>query len=276
MELLNHFQADIREFSFFSIKDEELDTLLQKLPKEFRRCYVSDDDLEEIVALTKQQVGEILRDNYIPANRSVMSGEFGEIFAYFFLKEYYLPNVISGPKKWIWKDDKDAPVHKTDIMLFNKGQTASPNDVVVSAEVKAKATGAKSNQVENAIKDMQKDYVSRLALSLNWLRSKYLKDKNIAEYENLERFVKPVEYGTYLKEFKAVVIIDSELVETELAKPRNIGSLDFDHEVIVITFNGLKEVYEQTYEYILNEGGEEYDSGDSRGMDSASPVLEEL
>ncbi|QTB12952.1 DUF1837 domain-containing protein [Lysinibacillus sphaericus] len=276
MQLLNHFELEETEFYIYKLKETELEVLLKKLPKQFRNCYVKDEDLEEIVKITGREIGDILFDNYIPENRSVMSGEFGEIFSYFFLKERYLPTEVEGPRKWLWKDDKNEAVHKTDVMLFNQEDVVSENDLVVSAEIKAKATKSAKNQIENAVNDMKKDYVSRLAVSLKWLQSKYLKDKDAENYKKMERFLKPVEHGTYKKDFKAVIVIDSELLEDEIQKYTQVADLNFAHEIIIITFKGLKECYENVYGEIIYKGENVDDSSNTKEMDSTVSFMENV
>ncbi|QGM29318.1 DUF1837 domain-containing protein [Bacillus sp. N3536] len=276
MQLINHFDMEESEFCIYRIKETELQVLLNKLPREFRQCYVKNEDLEELVQLTGSSMQDILKDNYIPENKSVMSGEFGEIFSYFLLKERYLPISVDGPTKWIWKDDKDQAIQKTDVMLFKQEDIISANDLVVSAEIKAKATKSSNNQLENAVNDMKKDNISRLAVSLKWLKSKYLKDKDIDNSKKLDRFLNPSEFGTYQKDFKAIVVIDSDLLEEEIEKYKRVEDINFDHEIIIFALTGLKNCYETTYEKILFEGESFDDTSKPKEMDNSVTLLENI
>ncbi|PET44267.1 hypothetical protein CN514_22090 [Bacillus sp. AFS001701] len=186
-----------------------------------------------------------------------MSGEFGEILSYFILNEYYLPILLNGPRKWLWKDDRNQAVQKTDVMLFHKEDSPSKKDLLVSAEIKAKATKNKQyDPVYNAVEGAYDDYLRRLGVSLNWLKAKYVKARNLSEIKDLERFLDPVTYGEYTKHFKAIVVIDTELIEAELVRERELKEFNADFEIIFISINNLKSAYESTYEKILVSGSD--------------------
>ncbi|WP_141529482.1 Hachiman antiphage defense system protein HamA [Bacillus sp. AFS001701] len=239
------------------IKPDELENFLEKLPLHFRKCYITDEDLINSVNELSLHYSDLLKDYYLPNPGNVMSGEFGEILSYFILNEYYLPILLNGPRKWLWKDDRNQAVQKTDVMLFHKEDSPSKKDLLVSAEIKAKATKNKQyDPVYNAVEGAYDDYLRRLGVSLNWLKAKYVKARNLSEIKDLERFLDPVTYGEYTKHFKAIVVIDTELIEAELVRERELKEFNADFEIIFISINNLKSAYESTYEKILVSGSD--------------------
>lgn len=255
INILGHFEELNDEYVCLTLKEEEVADFLKKLPSEFRKCYISDAKIKEIADEFGYAYEEIIQNYYTPIPGNVMSGEFGEILSYFILQEYFLPKEISGPKKWRWKDDKDKPIHKTDVMLFHQNATPSQDDTVIAAEVKSKAT--KNNNydpVVNAVEGVKDDYIRRLGTSLTWLKAKYIKDGNVNEVDNLIRFLDPVNYGSFNKEFKAIVVIDSSFLDHEIQRERELAEVGTEYEVIFISIKDLKLIYEDTYRNVIMSG----------------------
>lgn len=245
------------QFILYKLDHNELDCFLSKLPSSFRKCYVRDTQLIKNVKSLKKHYGSILKEFYLPDPGNVMSGEFGEILSYFLLQEYYLPKKLKGPKKWLWKDDRNMPVQKTDIMLFYKEGKPSTEDLLVSAEIKAKATkNNKYDPIHNAVNGAYDDFVRRLAVSLSWLEAKYAKENRVKSLNYLQRFQDPVAFGEYKKHFKAIVVIDDKLAEEEINRKRDIPEFDADFEIILISIKDLKNTYETTYKNILASGSD--------------------
>lgn len=258
IQLLSHFDDEQGDFIILKLKPDETDEFLAKLPSEYRKCYITDENLLASVKEFNMQYSAILKDHYLPDPGYVMSGEFGEILSYFLLKERYLPeNELDGPKKWQWKDDRNQASPKTDVMLFGHSTPPSPNDLLVSAEVKSKATKNNSNDpIKNAVVGVRNDFVSRLSTSLTWLRSKYVKDRNTEEVNRIERFLDPVTYGTYQKHFKAVIVIEDTLLAHEVSRDRDLAKFDAHFEILLVSIQNLKKAYEQTYLSVLASGND--------------------
>ncbi len=233
---------------------------MEKLPVEYRKCYITDEQLIASVRDLSMHYSDLLRDHYLPDPGSVMSGEFGEILSYFLLKERYFPEKkLEGPKKWRWKDDRNHAIQKTDVMLFEWGANPSPNDLLASPESKTKATKNNSyDPSKNAVAGAHDDFVSRLSTSLTWLKSRYVKERNGEQMTRVERFLDPVTHGTYQKHFKAVVVIDDALLADELSRDRDLSEFVFDvnFEILLVSIERLKTAYEQTYENVLTSGSD--------------------
>lgn len=257
MDLLNHFIEEDTEYMTLKLKHQEMQQLMNKLPERFRNCYITDDDLRDRVANLEIAATEVI-ESCVPNIGNVMSGEFGEILSYYILMELYKPLQLDGPKKWIWKEDKNKPIQKTDVVLFNyEVDNPSEEDLIVSAEIKSKATRSNSyDPIKNAIEGANDDYLGRLSKTLIWLKDRYIRDNDGESLRELKRFLNPVNYGTYKKHFKAVAIIDSNLLNEELERERDIDTdiIQDDFGLIIISINNLKNTYETTYEKVIDTG----------------------
>lgn len=246
------------EFAVLKLKSDEIDVFLDKLPVEYRKCYITDEHLVASVRELNMHYSDLLKDHYLPDPGNVMSGEFGEILSYFLLKERYLPEKeLDGPKKWLWKDDRNHAIQKTDVMLFSYGGTPAPDDLLVSGEIKAKTTDSKRyNPIKNAVYGAHEDFVSRLGVSLAWLKSRYVKERDGDRVARVERFLDPVTYGTYHKHFKAVVVIDDALLAEEVARERSLVGFPTEFEILLVSIQGLKSAYERTYRNVITSGSD--------------------
>jgi hypothetical protein len=253
MELISHFTMEESEFLILNLKSDEIDTFIDKLPPMFRKCYVSNKKLKESKEELEMEYSDIMR-SYIPDPGNVMSGEFGEILSYYLLQEKYLPIELLGPKKWLWKDDRNKPVQKTDVIFFNRNDDVpTKDDLLIAAEIKAKATKNNSyDPIKNAVDGAYDDYVRRVGITLSWLKDKYIKEVNKNAVKYLERFRDPIKFGEYRAHYKAIAIIDEQFFESELKRERKLTDIEGEFEIILISIKGLKDVYEETYMKIFD------------------------
>lgn len=261
IQLLTHCVVNEDKFLIFEFSQSGIAQLVKELPAEYRKCYVTDQDLLDRVSRFKRSYTDILREAYVPDDPKIKSAEFAEILSYFLVQEHYRPEyVLTGPKKWRWKEDRNQAVQKTDVILFaRKGNGASEDDLLVAAEVKAKATKKKSyDPIHDAAKGAHTDSTRRLALTLTWLKSQYVKRNNPKAFEYVERFSNPVEHGPYRKHFNAVAVVDEQLVRGELNRGRDLTAYTFSDpfRIIVVSVPSLKPVYESVYEQIPVSGGD--------------------
>jgi len=256
MKILEHFnitqlEADI-DCVLLKLNSEEKDIFLSKLPDDFRKCYVTDKKLKNNISKLRLSKKEIIQ-SYIPKPGNVMSGEFGEIISYFLLKEKYLPLELRGPKKWRSKIDSERPIQYSDIVLFYKKDASKPSkdDLIVTAESKMKATrDTRNHPIQNALNGSIDDSTRRLAITLTWLRERAIKKSKQNNIDYLDRFIKPVAFGAYKKDFKAIAIIDMRLLDDEIEKDLDTDNCVDDLELIIITMDNLKAIYEETYQSI--------------------------
>lgn len=250
-DFIKHF-IQSTEDSHTRLTINEQENLLGKLPDYYRKCYVLDEDLKSRITNLNRTAEEIIK-NYIPDRGKTMSGEFGEILAYQLIIDMYSQNIeLFGPKKWLWKTDSNEPMKKTDVILFGykNQQSASGEDVVVAAEIKTKATLGAFNPIEDAVNGSKDDYVIRMAKTFTWLEEFYIKKNDKDSLLSIDRFINAInpKYGPYKKYFKAIAVIDSDMLQEELDKniDASIRLYKKDWKDIKSTCESIGAVYDET------------------------------
>lgn len=255
MSILDFFEKTNNGYLILKLKAEQRDAFLSIIPQEYRKCYITDKKIEELLSTHSGKVSaKKIIQSKIPDPGSVMAGEFGEITAYFVLMGKYLPLKLFAPKKWRWKIDRNKALPFTDIIMFHINKKPSDEDLIMSAEVKTKSTKHTKNPIQQAVKGVQNDNISRLARTLRWLKDIHTSvEPNPVKIEYLDRLINSQEdkYGKYTKHFKAVAVIDSSFLDNDLKEEIEDPDMDGDFEIIVISIDTLKEVYEDTYKEML-------------------------
>lgn len=259
------FAAQVAQgYTRVSVTPEQVATWSDLLCDALRRCYISDQRLQERVQATQVPPVEIVAAK-LPDPGSVMSGDFGEIIAYLYLASRDFPTVATGPKRWRLKQDRTKPAPGADVIQFVLPQwpQATTNDRVICAEVKAKATAGPFEPIARAIEGSKKDRTSRLSRSLVWLRERALnEDIGNVTLPQLERFINATEFPSYARSFHAVAVICSGLVESELQTlvPAEIPD---GCALVVISIPELRNTYTTLYEAVLQ----------SPALDAAAPEV---
>lgn len=219
------------------------------LSEAVRRCYISDARLAAAAAAADATQGAIVAA-VLPDPGSVMSGDFGEIVGYLYLASRQTGAI--GPKKWRLKQDRTKPAPHSDIVQFVLPQwpEASPHDRVVCGETKAKATGGNFTPITAAIEGARTDRTSRLGRTLVWLRERaLLQDIGAVTVDQLNRFINATEFPPCIREFHAIAVICSNLVEAELA---NLvpGDIPNGCALVVISVPNLQSTYTTVFEAV--------------------------
>ncbi len=124
---------------------------------------------------------------------------------------------------------------------------------MICAEVKQKATaGHRYMPIEAAVQSLSDDRVGRLGRSLTWLREKAIDQETANSIRLLDRFTIDPRIE-YLKHFKAVAIIDRDLLDEEICRDIELPTQGRDFEVVVIGINDLKTLYETVYARAVEE-----------------------
>lgn len=215
----------------------------------FRRAYISDQTLTSRAQATQQTLTAVL-DARLPDAGSVMSGDFGEILGYMYLASRDLNASPIGPKRWRLKQDRTKPAPGSDIVQFALPTWPQPGDTdrIVCAEVKAKATPGIFRPIAKAIEGSTSDSTSRLSRTLVWLRERAIFDDiGAVSIAQLNRFINASEFPPYIREFHAIAVICTNLVEAEIATlvPANIPD---GCAVVVISVPELRATYTAVYE----------------------------
>ena len=252
MEILEHFnKTDVNGIIVYKLKDIEWNDFVNKLPNDYRLCYISDKKLDRNslkLGISKQ---EFLENYVLPTIPTIKSGDFGELLCFHAVTEIFKDKGLSltGPLKWRWKD-KEKAAQYADAILFHIADLSKPtkDDELVTIESKMKAVKSNKHRIQDAIDGAMDDKLSRMAKTLNWLEEKYAKKGKVKDVELAKRFKDPVLYGTYNKTHKAIAIMDNTFETQELGKvinnPENVV-------VIVFSMKDLKKIYEETHTNII-------------------------
>lgn len=254
MELLSHFDFEDSDIIRVTLKDDERDIFLAKLPDLYREAYIAKEELDSRVT-TFESSHALELSELIPDVGSIKSGDFGEVLSYLFFKERHQVQGVDGPLKWRWKQDKNTAAPYSDVILFACNNVDVPciDDLLVSVESKMKATDSNLNQIQNAIDGAESDYVSRIANSLAWMKRKYKIEaaKVGADIDNIksviakiERFINADEKGAYQKKVKAIAFIDQSWFEKDLLLPITKPAIQgLDLTIFAVSISRLKEAY---------------------------------
>jgi hypothetical protein len=224
----------------------------------FRRAYISDQKLQTSAQATQHTRAAVLAAR-LPDAGAVMSGDFGEIVGYMYLASRDPDRPAIGPKRWRLKQDRTKAAPGSDVVQFvlPAWPNAGDQDRVVCAEVKAKATPGPFRPIAKAIEGSQLDSTSRLTRTLIWLRERALTDDiGAVSIAQLDRFINATEYPAYAREFHAVAVICTNLVEEEIATlvPADIPD---GCAVVVISVPQLRDTYTSVYEGVHASVAEE-------------------
>lgn len=212
-----------------------------------RRCYIADDRLAENAERTNRPRGEIVAAK-LPDPGAVMAGDFGEILAALFLASREHPAVVRDPKKWRLKQDRAKAAPYSDVVQFllPDWPTPSSEDRLVCAEVKTKSTSGGSKPVASAIADSVRDREGRLVKTLAWLKERSLGEElGTVDLQQIDRFIEAIDHPPAAREFRAVAVICSSLVATEIDGVE--APQDGATTLVVISVPDLKVNYEGVY-----------------------------
>ncbi len=245
-------------YVFVRINEEQANSLVVVICDAVRRCYLPDELLQERVQALEVELGGTAETRQaqiiaakLPNPGPTMSGDFGEILTYIYQAVKVHPQVAFGPKKWRFKQDRTKPAPLSDVVQFilPTWPTSSADDVILCAEVKAKATDGASAPIEKAIEDCAKDRTSRLLRTLLWLKERAIGENlGAVRLDHLDRFINANDHPSAEKRFRAVAIVCSSLVDEEL----KTAPVEPSHEytLVVISVPNLHSVYTAVFEAV--------------------------
>lgn len=236
------------------LSDNKYSELEEFLVRAIPDCYISKENISARVNETRLTASEILK-NKLPDTGSVMSGDFGEILTLFYLGSER-SETIKKVKKWRYKQDRQKPIPHSDvIILYRESSTnSSDKDFVICAESKAKATESNDYRpIEKSISGYVSDSTGRLARTLVWLKEKAIGHENLESLEFITRFTDHHLNKGYNKFYRAVAIIDRNLLDKELLHPLNLPPQNDEFEVVVIGIKNLKDLYERSFSRAIDE-----------------------
>lgn len=238
-------------YVFVSVTKAQAIALPAVLGLAIRRSYISDDKVATQAIFYPPATNVIAAA--LPDPGSVMSGEFGEILAYFYQGATALPAAAIGLRRWHLKQDRNKAAPYSDVvhLVLPNWPEPSAMDTVLCSEVKAKSTKSTFEPIKSAIEGCKTDRTSRLAGTLVWLRERAITGATEgASVAQLTRFIEPAGLPPVVKKFQAVAVVCDSLVTEEEKKAPVTSSPDY--EVVVIAVPKLKATYEAAYITAMN------------------------
>ncbi len=270
-DILSFFTEDTTTYAakgivMYVFDEARTDEFIQSSLEYYRRAYISDEDLAEIVAKMGTTTSEEIKE-FLPTEPIIQSGEFAEILTFLLFKALH-PEYNVTPIRWRWKEEKNRAVHFADIMLLSCPDENTPKetDKVMTIEVKSRATrpGKGESSINKAIEGAINDSISREGKTLSFLLQRYKRDKQFDMVKKVKRFEDAVAHP-YQTQHNAMAIVDSSHMDGY-----HIGNLDSklikeienfnkthakNHRsmaVFVIPMDNLKSKYERLYNEIPN------------------------
>jgi len=230
------------------LRPEELRHLEKFMAKEIPSCYLSSDHLNAQIQSTGLTAAQLIQ-NKIPDRGAVMAGDFGEILTLFFLSGD-IEEVAKKVKKWRFKQDRTKAAPHSDVIILYKefDDQPSPNDFVICAEAKLKSTSSPFSPIERSFEGYEKDKTGRLARTLVWLKEKAIDHEGAESVEFMKRFTDDLLDMEFVKQFRAVAVIDINYLDSELVKPFDLPDQSGDLELLVLGIDDLKETYQRSFD----------------------------
>ncbi|RXR26107.1 DUF1837 domain-containing protein [Oerskovia turbata] len=161
-------ETDKDKHFLVEVSPESVEAWAALLGVPVRRRYVADEHLEARAAQGIEPGA--LAGTYVPDNPSVMSGDFGEMIAAFYLASKQ--DGAIDPLKWRFKNDRNKSAPTSDVVRFflPAWPEASEEDHAECAEVKSKPSSGNSKPIVSTLKGSETDRSGRLDKTLNWLK----------------------------------------------------------------------------------------------------------
>ena len=230
-------------------KDEDV---LNEWALHLRRHYESDESLRNSMAQLGISASDYLRDYVLPGSgrlgASSRSGDFTEILVsdlLEFIQHYKVPRCKQQNRA-----NKDSSTQGTDVIGYyyaNADGKASPNDELVTAEVKAGLSTSTYKPLKKAADDSQKDEF-RWATTLNYYRLHFHNKGDRAEAERIARFQQKPEKQFRIR-YLGVGVTSISLVENELIPDYSSDDLMLStgHEIFLIHGEKLMDLAHDLY-----------------------------
>lgn len=189
LSLLTVDGRKIRVINFLHEKDPPL---LEEWAKHLRLHYSSESETSEDSVAHSMTKADYLKTMKFPSLPMIVSGDFAEILIadYFqFVLNFNVPRT-----RYDRKMNPNSSPQGVDVIGFKLlAEAPSPDDQLLTCEVKASLGSPIGDKFQKAIDDSGKDFDSRLPFSLNAMKRR-LKDKNDLESAQLvERFQSKVD-----------------------------------------------------------------------------------
>lgn len=194
----------------------EIDTFIKEfdLTVTLRGCFVEDQVLKDLAKKKGKTESEILKEDIIPDDGSVVSGDFCEIL-YARILERVLP-IKFFDTRWHHKFHKNELIPGSDLLgSVTKDKNPHPEDELVVLESKAAFSQKNKELVQNAFNSMKKDYLGRAGISLFAIMKRRTIANAGADTSDIERFVNRQKYPEFQLKLVGGVATKSEYWEDD-------------------------------------------------------------
>lgn len=116
-----------------------------------------------------------------------------------------------------------------------------------------KSTSSNFSPIERSCEGYEKDKTGRLARTLIWLKEKAIDHEGADSLGFMKRFTDDLLDVEFIKQFRAVAVIDRSFLDAELVKSFDIPDQNDDLELLVLGVDDLKNVYEGSYQRAIEE-----------------------
>lgn len=182
-----------RDIEIWQLNPHDNEATLSAWAAHFRQHYISDEHLPIMVDGTGLTNAEYLRqtllpDRFQPPGPSLRSGDFGEILVADYIEYvlgYWCPRELRYQERWN-RNDSTKGCDVIGFKFFAGGQ-AHPSDELFVYETKSGMAPSKSNRLQDAITDSDKDKL-REAMSLNAMKQKFVVRGAMDDANRIQRF----------------------------------------------------------------------------------------
>lgn len=168
------------------------DKLISEWAKHFRKQYICDEELVELVDGTGLENGEFLENIIFPDGKikpgpSIRSGDFTEVLLSDYLE--YVENFWVPRNRFPFKATRNESVKGTDIVgiKFKVDGETSSDDILAIMESKARLSTKNDETLQDAINHSGKDYL-RIAHTLNAIKRRYIQTGDKVNGDKIKRF----------------------------------------------------------------------------------------
>lgn len=247
-----------REVEIWSLAHEEDDNVLSTWADHFRRHYIDDIDLPDMVDGLGISHAEYLRTVLFPdastaPGPSLRSGDFGEILVADYIEhllKYWCPRTLRYQDRWNRNDSTKG----CDIVGFKfaSENPSHPDDELYVFESKSGMTKSDANRLQDAIDDSMKDHI-REAMTLNAMKQRMRVRGAHDQVEKVKRF-----QNETLRPFKringaAAILDDKVYADSDFSVCDASGHKNRDHlRLIVIRGPSLMTLVHALYERAAN------------------------
>ena len=243
----------------YRFRDELIEEFVSDFILPFRLAYATDEEIMSGVERgywdKKQGIA-----NYLPTKPILKSGEFAEILVYFLSICFRCPDVNVYPLKWRWKENRNTPMHLSDIAMAKCEDPKHPSedDYLYFVESKARATTLPKVTTQSVMNDgilgALDDIVSRATKMITFLIVKFNKEKNYEMADRMNRFKETVEVK-YERRFNAAIVVESKSLDQHINNTTQENLDDAKRlgvELFAIPIENMKDVYERVLAEALN------------------------